>query len=143
MQKNNETLNRLLRGELAATETYQQAMEKAGADTAASELRRIRDEHRDAANTLRQHVHQHGDKPDQDSGAWGAFAKAVEGSAKLFGNRAAIKALKEGEEHGIKDYEAALKEDSLPPECKELIRGKLLPETRSHVPVLDKMMKTK
>jgi uncharacterized protein (TIGR02284 family) len=143
MQKNNETLNRLLRGELSACETYQQAMSKAGADPGVAELRRIHEEHRDAANTLRKHIHEHGDKPDQGSGAWGAFAKAVEGTAKVFGNAAAFKALKEGEEHGIKDYEAALKEGVLPPECKELIQSRLLPQTRSHVPVLDKLIKAK
>ena len=49
-----ETLNGLLRGELAATETYQQALAKVGDDPRAAELRRIHDEHRAAANTLRQ-----------------------------------------------------------------------------------------
>src|SRR5690242_15871808 len=95
-----DTLNGLLRGELSATETYQQALAKVGDEAGAEQLRRIHREHREAANTLRQHVHMYGGKPDQDSGAWGAFAKAVEGAAKLFGNDAALKALKEGEEKG-------------------------------------------
>jgi uncharacterized protein (TIGR02284 family) len=143
MQKSTDTLNGLLRGELSACETYQQAMQKVGTEAGATELKRIHDEHRKAANTLREHVHQHGGKPDQGSGAWGTFSKAVTGTAKVFGNTAALKALKEGEEHGIKDYEAALKEESLPSECKELIRNQLLPETRAHVPMLDKLMKAK
>src|SRR5262245_53559837 len=92
-----ECLNSLLRGELSATETYQQALAKVGNDPKAAELRRIHEEHRDAANTLRQHIHAHGGKPDQGSGTWGKFAKAVEGTAKLFGQTAALKALKEGE----------------------------------------------
>src|SRR5436305_622331 len=92
-----DTLNSLLRGELSATETYQQALAKVGTEPGAAELRQIHDEHREAANTLRIHVHQHDGKPDQGSGAWGAFAKAVEGTAKVFGNTAALKALKEGE----------------------------------------------
>jgi uncharacterized protein (TIGR02284 family) len=138
-----DTLNRLLRGELAATETYQQAMEKWGSETGAAELRRIHDEHRDSANTLRQHVHGKGGKPDQGSGAWGAFAKAVEGTAKVFGNAAALKALKEGEEHGIKDYESALQGPDLPAECRNLIQSSLLPRTRAHVPVLDHLMNSR
>jgi len=64
----------------------------------------------------------------------------VEGAAKLFGNKAAIKALKEGEEHGIKEYEKALEDDELPPECKALIRTRLLPQTQAHIPVLDRLM---
>jgi uncharacterized protein (TIGR02284 family) len=140
---NHDTLNRLLRGELAATETYLQAMDKWGAEAGAAELRRLHDEHRDCANTLRQHVHTHGGKPDQGSGTWGAWAKAVEGTAKLFGNASAIKALKEGEEHGIKDYESALQEANLPADCKDLIRSTLLPRCRSHLPVLDRLMSSK
>jgi uncharacterized protein (TIGR02284 family) len=135
-----DVLNGLLRGEVAATETYQQALTKVGNEPRATELRRIHEEHRAAANELRQHIHGHGGQPDQGSGAWGAWAKTVEGSAKIFGNAAAVKALKEGEEHGVKDYEAALADASLPGECKDLIRNRLLPQTRSHIPVLDRFI---
>ena len=41
MQKNNETLNRLLRGEIAAVETYQQAIAKLGAAPQVAELRNM------------------------------------------------------------------------------------------------------
>lgn len=135
-----DALNSLLRGELAATETYQQAMEKAGESSAATQLRQIRDEHRTAANAIRQHIHQLGGHPDQDSGAWGAWAKAVEGTAKLFGNTAAMKALKEGEEHGIHTYEKVLQDDSVPDVCKTAIKTTWLPQARSHVATLDRLM---
>jgi uncharacterized protein (TIGR02284 family) len=143
MHQNTDTLNRLLRGEIAACETYQQAMEKAGKEAGVGELRHLHDDHREAANTLRQHIHEHGGKPDQKSGAWGAFAKAVEGTAKVFGNAAAFKALKEGEERGVKDYESALQEKDLPDECKDLIRNRLLPQTRAHVQVIDRILSAK
>jgi uncharacterized protein (TIGR02284 family) len=135
-----DTLNSLLRGEIAATETYQQALTKVGNEPEAMPLRRIHVEHREAANTLRQHVHKHGGKPDQDSGAWGMFAKTVEGAAKIFGDTAALKALKEGEEHGVKQYEEALKDGDLPADCQTLIRTTLLPQTREHISALDRMM---
>src|SRR5437879_6012987 len=96
-----DSLNSLLRGELSATETYQQAMAKMGNDRGVIDLRELHADHREAANALREHIHQHGGKPEQGSGVWGAFAKAVEGSAKLFGNAAALKALKEGEKLGL------------------------------------------
>ncbi len=142
-EKGISCLNSLLRGELSATETYQQALAKVGNDTGAAELRRIHEDHRGAANTLRQHIHQHGGKPDQDSGAWGTFAKALTGAAKIFGQTAAMKALKEGEEHGLKSYEDALKDDNLPADCKTLISTQLLPQTRAHIPVLDRLMEIK
>ena len=97
-----------------------------------------RGQHAAAAGT-----HHEGGKPDQGSGAWGAWAKTVEGAAKIFGNAAAVKALKEGEEHGVKSYEDALNNPDLPAECQTLIRGTLLPQTRSHLPVLDRLMSAK
>ena len=135
-----DVLNELLRGEIAAVETYQQAMAKIGSDPGAAELRRLHDEHREAANTLRQHIRGHDGTPGHGSGAWGKWAKAVEGVAKLFGNTAALKALKEGEEHGVKSYEQALEGKGLPEECKALVRDRLLPQTRAHLPVLDRLM---
>jgi uncharacterized protein (TIGR02284 family) len=137
---NTDTLNSLLRGELSAVETYQQALDKLDDTKGSAELQRIHDDHRRAANTLRQHVHEHGGQPHQGSGAWGAFAKTVEGTAKLLGADAALKALKEGEEHGIKEYEDALEDQSLAGDCKTLIASTLLPQTRAHIPVLDGLM---
>jgi len=136
-------LNKLLRGEIAATETYVQALQKVGNEPGSTELQRVRDDHREAANFLRQHIHELGGKPDQDSGVWGYFAKAVEGSAKLFGNTAAFKALKEGEEHGIKLYEEAVKDENLPGVCKEGLRTHLLPRMRAHIATLDRLMNQK
>lgn len=139
-QKTIACLNSLHRGELAATETYQQAMEKVGSGVGAEELRHIHHEHRTSANTLREYVRKLGGKPDQDSGAWGTFAKTMEGAATLFGSTAALKVLKEGEEHGVKEYKEALEMEALPAEIKSLIRTSLLPQTESHLATLDRLM---
>ena len=68
------------------------------------------------------------------------FAKAVEGTAKLFGNDATLKVLKEGEEHGIKKYQDALQSEDLPADCQTLIDSALLPQTREHIPILDRLL---
>jgi len=136
------TLNSLLRGEMSALETYGQALKKLNDDKApgASELHQLRQDHSDAAKALQAHVANQGDEPSHDSGVWGAFAKTVEGTAKLFGNTAALKALKEGEEHGLKDYQKALEDDSVPSEVRSLIRDTLLPRQRRHVATIDGLM---
>jgi len=85
-----DRLNSLLRGELSATETYQQALAKLGNTKGAPELRRVHAEHREAANTLRKHIHEHGGEPHRNSGAWGAFAKLVEVTASLLGAEATL-----------------------------------------------------
>jgi hypothetical protein len=142
MAATNDSLSSLLRGEISATETYTQALEKFAGQAEEVELRRFRDDHRTAANTLRQHIHHHGGQAPTSSGPWGAWAKLVEGTAKALGKEAALKALKEGEEHGIKEHEQALNKRSLQADCKSLIRTQLLPQAQTHVSELDRMMKT-
>ena len=136
------TLNSLLRGEMSALETYGQALEKLKDKNApgVAELEQLRKDHRDAADALNKHVAGHGETPSRDSGAWGTFAKAVEGTAKVFGNTAALKALKEGEEHGVKEYQGALEDEQLPAEMRSLIRDTLLPRQRRHVATIDRLM---
>lgn len=134
-----DTLKSLHRGEISATETYGQAIDRLEKDPAVNELTTIRNEHREFANELRQHVHQLGEKPDQDSGVWGTWAKLVEGTATMLGKAATLKALKEGEEHGLNSYQDALKED-IPTVCKDAIRNTLIPRTRQHIAVLDRLM---
>lgn len=134
------TLNSLLRGELAATETYQQALAKLGNEPGADELRVIHAEHREAANALRVLVRDTGERPAKSSGVWGTFAKAVEGTAKLLSNDAALKALKEGEEYGIRQYRAALHDAELHGPTRILIESTLLPHAYQHVPALDRLM---
>ena len=134
------TLNSLLRGEIAAIETYERALAKFGENGGMEEIRQLHDDHVEAANALRQHIHVRGGEPAKGSGMWGAFAKVVASTAKLFGTTAALKALKEGEEQGIFEYENALKDFELSAACKNLIETKLLPKTKAHIPVLDQLL---
>src|SRR5690349_18511149 len=67
----------LLQGELAAIETYNQALGKLDAEhDASADLRRIRADHQEAAAELRAFLREFGHDADVSSGAWGAFAKA-------------------------------------------------------------------
>lgn len=134
-----DTLNGLLRGELAATETYQQALQRVDNEHGASQLALIRDEHSEAVSLLRKHIREFGGDPETSSGTWGTFAKAIEGTAQLFGNAAALAALKQGEEAGIVTYEKVAAEEGLPLACKTMITGVLLPRTRAHLAALDRL----
>lgn len=129
--------NSLLRGELSAIQTYDQALEKFSGSSETATLERIRAEHEESAQILRNHIADMGGTPDSDSGAWGSFAQAVEATAKLLGQSAALKALIEGEQHGIKEYEQALEKDEVMVEAKESIREALLPSLFDHVATLE------
>ena len=134
-----DALNKLLRGELSAVETYDQAIGKFENKPGANDLRRIREEHNRAAGEIRNRVAQFGGKPSESSGAWGTFATAVTGAAKAMGPETVLAALKKGEEHGISEYEEALNNKDVNAECKELFRSDLLPKCRTHVSELDRL----
>ena len=110
--KSSETirgLNELLRGELAALETYNQALSVVTGDRETEDdLRECQSSHRERVDRLRMEITERGGTPDTGSGAWGLFAKVVEGTAKTVGQKMAINALEAGEDHGMKEYEQLL-----------------------------------
>lgn len=135
-----DVLSGLLRGELAAVETYQHALDKLAGGPGTVELRRILADHREAADDLRLQVRLAGGGTESSSGIWGAFASAVEGVASLLGNAAALQALKQGEESGIRSYEEALEDEELSPQSHELVSTKLLPQTQGHLALLNRLI---
>jgi hypothetical protein len=131
-----EALNVLLRGELAAIETYTQAIEKAGKESGVEELEALQRDHREASGALWQHIQRHGGEPVKSAGAWGTVAKALEGAAKLFGNVTALAMLKEGEAHGAGLYRDALDHPELGADCLDVVRP-LLAKQQEHVTALE------
>jgi uncharacterized protein (TIGR02284 family) len=124
-----DKLNSFLRGERSAVETYNQAIEKLEDEPDIRQrLQSLRDSHSARVIELSTRIRALGGKPDETSGAWGGFAKLVEGGAKLFGKSAAIAALEEGEDHGKRLYADNL--DELSEQTREFIRSRIMPEQR-------------
>ena len=138
-----DELNKVLKSELSAIETYQQALEKKDTDpkhlSAFDELSAILDDHQRAASRIEAAIRQKGGEPVHSSGAWGAWSKIVMGTAQLFGDKAALKALKEGEESGLKEYADVLGDAGIPQDQKPLISD-LLATQRMHVRTIDGLM---
>ena len=133
--------NSLLQGELSAIETYSNAIHKHGAEPPTARLMQFRDDHIESANLLRENVKSMGGEPDRNSGAWGSFAKSIQKAASLFGENSTLQALQEGEEHGRNEYHEALESRHVLPDCKDLIRTRLLPPIERHISAL-KALKT-
>lgn len=126
-----DALNSFLRGEISAVETYRQAIEKLRDRPEAITLNECLQSHQRRVSLLDSEIQRRGGKPAQNSGPWGTFAKLLEGGAKLFGVKAAIAALEEGEDHGRDDY----KRDApkLEPDARAFVQQELLPEQlRTH-----------
>jgi hypothetical protein len=133
--KSSETirgLNELLRGELAALETYNQALSVVTGDRQTEDdLRECQASHRERVDRLRMEIIERGGTPDTGSGAWGVFAKAVEGTAKTIGQKMAINALEAGEDHGMKEYEDLL--PKLDGAARDIVQTAIYPQQmRTH-----------
>ncbi len=137
-----ERLNSLLRGEISAAETYRNVLKHIAAGTHADNtelLRGIQLEHASSCQSLRDRIRELGGEASDDSGVWGIWAQAVQGTLTLFGGDAGgLRALLEGEEHGLKDYESAV--DEIDPTSAQLIVNQLLPAQQKHISVLNRML---
>ena len=130
-QQTIDQLNSFLRGELSAVETYRQALDSVESVPHRSTLETCARSHQERVALLRDEVQRRGGRPAEGSGAWGAFAKAIEGAARGFGEKAAIAALEEGEDHGRNDYKRDI--DKLDAESRQIIELQVLPEQeRTH-----------
>jgi uncharacterized protein (TIGR02284 family) len=125
-------LNDLLKDELAAIETYDQALGKLSQDlTARVDLEQCRASHHERAKRLDEMIRNFGGSPTKRAGLWGALAKLIQGGADMLGSKAAISALEEGEDHWLRRYQDSL--DKLEPATARLVRDELLPgQLRTH-----------
>jgi demethoxyubiquinone hydroxylase (CLK1/Coq7/Cat5 family) len=126
-----DKLNSFLRGEISAVETYRQAIEKLRNKPEVAALSDCLRSHEQRVTMLKEEVLRRGGEPARGSGTWGTFAKLVEGGAKALGDKAAIAALEEGEDHGRDDYRRDTEE--LSPDARLFVEQNLIPEQmRTH-----------
>lgn len=125
-----DQLNSFLRGEMSAVETYRQAIDKlqAKGGPGLTLLNQLMTSHATRVQQLKDEVLRFGGKPVDGSGVWGAFANVVQGAAELFGEKTAIAALEEGEDHGLKDYRDGLAK--LDMQTRQWVESNIFPEQK-------------
>lgn len=140
-----EHLNSFLRGELSAVETYRMALEKLDANSPVRlEVEAVMQDHQQRVHALREAIITAGGEPTETSGPWGLWAKIVEGGARVFGDKAAIAALEEGEDHGLEDYRDGIDDQDLDVQARALVVSQLLPaqqQTHDRMSALKKSMR--
>jgi hypothetical protein len=121
-----DQLNSFLRGELAAVQTYAIALDHLSLESRArSRLDACLRSHEQRVELLKDRIIDLGGRPAAGAGPWGAVTRAIETGASAFGDRAAIAALEQGEDHGVRDYrEDVVKLDVL---ARDLVLEQLLP----------------
>jgi uncharacterized protein (TIGR02284 family) len=135
-----DQLNSFLRSEMAAVETYKQALEKLDQFPQRTTLESCARSHEERVQKLAEEIRRRGGTPSQGSGAWGGFTSLIQGGANLFGAKAAIAALEEGEDHGRNDYKRDL--DSLEPSAKSFVQNELLPEQHKTHDTMSRLKKS-
>ncbi|HXH75645.1 MAG TPA: DUF2383 domain-containing protein [Bacteriovoracaceae bacterium] len=133
-------VSELIRGELAAVNSIDAVLKRINDEMEKSELTSIRQDHVMAVDRLKRFVGNDFKADTQTSGPWGAFASAFTSGASLFGDKAALQALKVGEEYGIKDYKEALTDDTIDMSVKDVIRSELLPQQERHLDVINRYL---
>ncbi len=147
---NRRKIHHLLNTELSAVETYEQALQEKewkvlDPDPEIKALFHILVDHLQAASLLATEAQRLGERPVNGTQAWDSWRHRRMDTARLFddvdrfGDKAALEALKEGEESGLKEYQAVLYHDALSPEVKPLIRS-LETKQQAHVRALDDLM---
>lgn len=136
-----KSIESLLRGESSAIDAYLQVMEKLNTKPEKHRLMEFMEDHRIAVEYWEKTGVTSANSDPKDPGIWGDFVEAVVGSAKLFGNTAALKALKEGEEHGLREYRDFLKNEEASTSHKNFVREVLIPSGERHITSIDAMMK--
>ncbi len=119
-------LNSFLRGELSAVLTYEQCLETIEDEFVAAQLEVLQDSHSRRASLLRNRIKNLGGEPAEDAGVWGELTRALEGGAAMFGAKAALRILQEGEDHGLLDYRRDV--NKLSPLQRTFVQVEVLPE---------------
>jgi bacterioferritin (cytochrome b1) len=135
-------LNAFLKNELASVETYAQCIEKTENPEISSSLASIQQSHQKRAQLLHERIQALGGSPASSPGVWGGIAKMLEGGAKLFGEKAAVSVLEEGEDRGRDSYKRDV--SKLSSDNQRFVEDQIMPEQmRSHDVMHDIEVKVK
>ncbi len=133
-----EDLNALLKGELSAVETYNQALPKVENKEIASVLSDALASHEKRVEKLRDAIQNFGGTPEGDSGVWGSWAKVLSGGASVFGDDATVAALEQEEDAQSSDYEWRLVR--MHGDHRNLVKEELLPEQQRFRSMLSNLL---
>jgi hypothetical protein len=119
-----DKLRKLLGAEMSAVETYTLALESLDHGGLHHTLETFLASHSHRVDQIRAQLKGLGTGPVPCSGVWAHFAKAFQAGADLRGNRAAIAALEEGEDHLLRLYEEG--SPSFDAKTERLIQDRLI-----------------
>jgi hypothetical protein len=137
---NVDHLNRFLSGEISAVETYELALDNLEpVSKARSNLESNLQSHKQRVSLLRAAIEQRGGEPAHGGGAWETLVKIVEDGSEPFGDKVALTALEEGEDHELADYRKDLA--ALDASTRQLVEMQLLPKQMQTLSAVSELKK--
>lgn len=133
-------VDELIRGEISAVESINAVLGKIKDTTEKSALEQMLQDHQHAVDNLKRFAEPEFEAKADSSGPWGAMTTAFAGGASFFGDKAALAALRVGEQHGLDEYQEAIKDDSINQEVRTLIQNELLPNQKKHLQTINQYM---
>jgi hypothetical protein len=130
----------LIRGEMAAVKSYTTVLGDMKAGPQKTKLEKIRADHENAVSKLKGFATKDVKEDTTSAGAWGSFASTWTKGAQIIGNETALKALTQGEEHGISEYKEALEDEKVKPELKQMIKTQFIPKQEEHLKTIKSLM---
>jgi hypothetical protein len=121
-----DQLNSFLRDELAAVETYGQALLGRSSFSGKTELSMCQRSHEVRARNLRDKIASLGGQPAATSGIVGAWKKLLESGAAALSENTAIVALEREEDHVLRDYRTGM--GKVDPEARAFLEANVVPE---------------
>jgi hypothetical protein len=136
-----QDLERILRGELAAVEAYRQVLEKYSTYEQIGELKRIQSEHEKAVEFWKTQLRSQEAYVEDSSGPWGTVVETFVGAAKLLGDGATLRSLKEGEEHGLSEYQDLIENENINFQSESFIKTICFDQQRRHIASLEALIR--
>jgi len=125
-----ETIHSMVEAELAAADACNLALRRFEGRPEAKELRRIQQEHREAANELR--THQGEARTQNGRRSWRNLAHSIASLPQRLSSNVALRSLTHAEDECFRLYKDAVFEKDFPVECQALIWSTLLPRLEAH-----------
>lgn len=132
-----ETVQSMVDAEVGAAEACAVALHRFEGRPEAKELRRIQQEHREAANELR--AYKSDVLPGRARKTWRTLARTIFALAERLSTTAALRSLSKAEDTCFRLYKDAVFEKDVPVECQALIWSTLLPRLEAHRSSLNRL----
>lgn len=143
IESTKNTLERLLRLEIAAANSYDSAIRRLDAPAQQGQLDDVRRDHELAAGHLRNMLASMHDLDKlQSQNVLGTLVRGISGAVGLMGAPVLLRALRSAERALLGRLEQNREDERLAPEARSLIDGELLPRARDHVARLDHLLAT-